>query len=297
MIRLTETLKRRMPILFALAMGALAVGIMNSWVQGERRKLEAARRKLLEDYRTPIEVVVASKDVHQGVLLDASHLATAAVPEKFAQPYAARSPRDVIGLVTIAPLAEGEQVLLNKVRRPEEVPTGTSLSSLTPEGKRAVTIGVDAVTGVGGFVRPGDNVDVLWNFQLPQVGGQQAQIVTLTLFQDIQVLAVGGQVVGGGGLQPESQQQQQRDYTVTLALDPQEISFLLFAREQGRIQLSLRPQHEGKSQAAVAPTNINTMLEAKLGIKTTAPPQKHARQVEVFKGLQRDVVLLPEEEQ
>ena len=287
-LQLSDTIRRRLPILFALVMGTLAVVFMQQYLAGQHRLLAQERARLLQNYQDPIKVLVVSKDLPAGTTLE-----LADVPEKFVQPYAARTPRDILGLVTAVPLAKGEQVLMNKLRRPDEAPTGSTLAGLTPEGKRAVTIGVDAITGVGGFVRPGDEVDVLWTLKLPGAG-EDGQIVMLTLFQKVTVLAVGGQMAGRPPV--DESQQAPRDYTVTLALSPQETAFLLFAREQGRIQLSLRPKKQGESQElAVPPTNINTLLEAKLGIKASPPPRP-ARQVEVYKGLKRDVVVMAEEE-
>ena len=296
MPQLSATLRRRMPILFALVMGVVAVLFMNQWRENVVRQVAIERNRLMQNYREPVKVLVLAKDLLPNTTLEEAHLELTDVPEKFIQPYAARTPRDVLGLVTAVPMAKGEQVLLNKLRRPDEAPTGSTLAGLTPEGKRAVTIGVDAITGVGGFVRPGDEVDVLWMLKLPQAGGgpPSDQVVMLTLLQKISVLAVGGQMVGRPAAVGENQQQAPRDSTVTLALSPQETTFLLFAREQGRIQLSLRPKQGEPQEVAVPPTNINTLLEAKLGIKPSPPP-KPARQVEVYKGLKRDVVVMAEQ--
>ena len=292
--QISDTLRRRLPILFALIMGALAVIFMQQYLAGQQRLLAQERARLLADYRDPVQVLVTTKDVPAGTTIEVHLLDVAKVPEKFVQPYAARTPGDVAGLVTAVPLAKGEQVLMNKLRRPDEVPTGATLAGLTPEGKRAVTVGVDAITGVGGFVRPGDDVDVLWTLKLPQAGGgpQDSQFVMLTLFQKVPVLAVNGQMAGRPAI-GEGQQGQQapRDYTVTLALNPQDTAFLLFARTQGQIQLSLRPKQGEAQEAQVPPTNINTLLEAKLGIKAAVPPRP-PRQVEVYKGLKRDIVEL-----
>ena len=198
MAQISETLRRRLPILFALIMGALAVIFMQQYLAGQQRLLAQERARLLADYRDPVQVLVTTKDVPAGTTIEVHLLDVAKVPEKFVQPYAARTPGDVAGLVTAVPLAKGEQVLMNKLRRPDEVPTGATLAGLTPEGKRAVTVGVDAITGVGGFVRPGDDVDVLWTLKLPQAGGgpQDSQFVMLTLFQKVPVLAVNGQMAG-----------------------------------------------------------------------------------------------------
>jgi len=292
-------IRRLMPVIFAVIMGLAAVLIMRQYLFQEYRKVERERQRLLSDFQAPVKVLVAAKDLPEGTALEAAHLATASIPQKFVQPFAARSPNELLGLVTLAPTAEGEQLLTNKVRRPDVVASSATLSGVMPKGKRAVTIGVDAISGVGGFVRPGDNVDVLWTVKLP---GQSSEVVTLTLFQDTPVFAVGREIVGrptetgaSAATAPGPQ------YTVTLALAPQEISFLLFAREQGRIQLSLRPKQEAGSQMALSPATsatFNQFMEQQLGIKSaegTAEPAAPPRQVEIYKGLDRDVVVLHRE--
>ncbi len=295
MNQLAGTLRRLMPVIFAVILGLVAVLIMRQYLVQEYRKVERERQRLLADFQAPVKILVAAKDLPEGTALEAGHLATISVPQKFIQPFAARTPNELLGLVTLAPVAEGEQLLTNKVRRPDVSPASSTLSGVMPKGKRAVTIGVDAISGVGGFVRPGDNVDVLWTVKLP---GQAGEVVTLTLFQDVSVFAVGRDIVGrpvpagaGAGAPGGAA------YNVTLALVPQEISFLLFAREQGRIQLSLRPKQEGGEQIAISPATsatFNQFMEAQLGIERSEPVEapRPPKQIEVYKGLERDVVLL-----
>jgi len=293
-LRLHVTRFRRvLPLIFALIMGLASVAIMREVIVKERRALAIERKKLYAEYQAPVEVIVAATDIPQDATLEPAHLKKAAVPERFAQPYAVGSPAELLGKVALAPIAEGEQVLLNKVRSADAVPATATLSSLTPKGKRAVTIGVDAITGVGGFVRPGDAVDVLWTIQIPAATpgqSEQGQLVTVTLFQEVPVLAVGREIVGRSTQTSEASNQ----YTVTLALTPQETSFLLFAREQGRIQLSLRSNEE-KGPVAVVPANITALMQAMFGDVAAAPEPKPRREVEVYKGLERDVVLLPDD--
>lgn len=283
--------------ILAVALGSGAVVLAQRYLAEQRRVIEEQeRQKLMASQPTTIEIVTAARDLPEGTVLDASHLQMAAVPEQFIQPYAVRSPNDIMGKTTMAPIAKDEQVLSTKLRRPEEAPTGSTLSSVTPKGKRAVTISVDTMTGVGGFVRPGDVVDILWTLKLPEAGQPEGQAVTLTVFQDVPVLAVGGEMVGRAAKAGPGDRES-RDYTVTLALTPQETSFLLFAREQGRIQLSLRPKAEDGQPVQVVPANINTLLEMQLGIKAAeSAAAKPVRQVEVYKGLKRDVVALSESE-
>ncbi len=293
-----NTFKRALPLAIAALTGLIAAVLNWNFLSTQRRALEAERQRLLADFRAPVQVVVAAKDLGPEVVLDMSHLAPAVIPEKFVQPYAARAPEEVIGFITQVPIAEGEQLLLNKLRRPDEAPLGSRLSTVTPKGKRAVTIAVDTLTGVGKFVRPGDLVDILWTLQLPGQG-DGTQPVTLTLFQDVPILAVGPESLAGAGQAPPAEGGGDAlagavsgQFTVTLALNPQETSFLLFAREQGGIQLSLRPRSETGTRVSIAPANITTLLEQQLGISAQRPPPP--RQVEVYKGLEKNVVEVTE---
>ena len=284
---------------FAVVFAIGAVVLAHQWVSRQRQELAAQRKEVMANYQAPVDVLVAAHDLAEGTTLESGDLRLASIPEKFVQPYAVRSPQELVGKVTAVAIAKDEQILANKIRRPGEAPSGSTLSSITPNGKRAVTISVDTMTGVGGFVRPGDIVDVLWTISLPDSSQKNGQVVTLTVFQEVPVLAVGGEMMGRPARPAAgSDEKSSTDYTVTLALSPQETSFLLFAREQGRIQLSLRSQTEQSKSVAVVPANINTLLEMQLGIKPQGGGEasRPGRQVEVYRGLKRDLVALSEGE-
>ena len=281
---------------FALLCGVLAVTLAVQWRNQQLRRFAALEKRLREHYQEPIALIVAAKDLPEGTAVEAIHLTTANVPQQFAQPYAVRTPEELVGKVTLAPIAAGEQVLLNKLRRPEEAPIGSALSTLMPKGKRAVTITVDTITGVGGFVRPGDMVDVLWTVRMPQAGQEEGQVVTLTLFQDVPALAIGHEVAGGSSGPKSSKERAEEPsaFLVTLALTPQEAALLLYVREQGRIQLSLRPRGDKGQQVNVPPAGMSTLMQSVLGKDAVAPPPKPTRNVEVYKGLERSVVSVNE---
>lgn len=310
-IRVNDRIKRLIPLVFALvAMFAsymFAQQYIKEQLAAKDRELQEKLERVYQDYPEPVQVVVAASDIAPNTVLESLHLKPARVPERYLQPYSSRAPGEVLGMVTAAPIAAGEQILKNKIRRPQDIPATASLSMVVPKGKRAVTIVVDTLTGVGGFVRPGDIVDVVWTVALPFEQGSPAQPITITLFQDVPVLAVERQLSdqqmpeaaegenGEGEAAAPSQTPVAagREYTVTVALAPQEISFLLFAREQGRVQLSLRPKQETGSQMAINPVNIQAILAAMLGPQMQAPA-KVDRQVEIYKGLVRDVVTISE---
>jgi pilus assembly protein CpaB len=162
------------------------------------------------------------------------------------------------------------------------------------------------LTGVGGFVQPGDKIDVLWTLKVPGPSQQEAQAVTLTLFQGIQVLATGTRTTPTRP-PPATEEAKagaeklDKPFTVTLALSPQEAALLSFARQQGSVQLSLRATREEEQRVAVAPANITTLMEAALGPEAAEMGGQPAagadmRTVEVYKGLERSVQSVPSEE-
>ena len=103
-----------------------------------------------------------------------------------------------------------------------------------------------------------------------------------------------GKSAGARSAKTAGEQKESRDYTVTLALTPKETTLLLLAREQGRIQLSLRPKGEAGPSHPIPPADIAALLKH-VGIELQ-PPAKPGRRVEVYKGLERNVVALSEGE-
>ncbi len=281
--------KRLVPFALAGVLGIMAVVVFEQYRRQLVQQLNAERQKLYADYQQASDVIVATKDIAGGKVIAADEVGISAIPGKFIQPYATSNTADVVGLIAAAPMAQGEQVLTNKLRRPNELPIDATLSGLTPEGKRAVTIASDALHGVGGFIRPGDRVDILWTVKLPREQGGDDP-VTLALFQDVGVLAVGNEIVGRSTSEKESSP----DYTVTLALSPQETSLLLYAREQGVIQLSLHSRANKGGPVAIPPMSSAAAIASVMGNTPQPTGQAKQRTVEVYKGLERSVVSVNE---
>jgi pilus assembly protein CpaB len=241
-------------------------------------------------------VLVAAKDILEGARLEPEMVETVARPADAIQPHALTRPQDAVGQIAVVPLYKGEQVLGSKLER---VQSARTLSMKLTPGKRAVTIDVDALTGVGGFIRPGDFVDVLGVFKLPTPDGKQAG-VTVTLLQRVPVLAVGAQLEEGGG--PAAKQTE----PVTLALNPKETELILFARAQGQIQLALRSKADAQIVEDLPPMTIDTLVALILGPQllqqaqaqpqpppeAPSEPERKERRVEVYRGLDKEEVVV-----
>ena len=107
---------------------------------------------------------------------------------------------------------------------------GVGLPVVIPVGMRAVTVRVNEVTGVAGYVLPGSHVDVLVTGHPP--GGDQT--VTRTFLQNMQILATGQ------SMQADSRGQAIQAPTVTLMATPDQAELLTLANSEGHIQLILR---------------------------------------------------------
>src|SRR6266852_4315493 len=108
--------------------------------------------------------------------------------------------------------------------------SGMGLAPIIPPGMRAVSVRVNDVVGVAGYVLPGMRVDVLVTGRPPNYNGT----ITTTVLQNIVVLSAGHT------LQPESRGQAINVPVVTLLVSPEEAEILTLAGNEGRIQLVLR---------------------------------------------------------
>ncbi len=108
--------------------------------------------------------------------------------------------------------------------------SGLGLAPIIPEGMRAVSIRVNDVVGVAGFVLPGMRVDVLVTGKPPDKGST----VTMTVLQNILVLSAGQTI------EPDNQGRAINAPTVTLLVTPAQAETLTLASSEGRIQLVLR---------------------------------------------------------
>lgn len=198
-------------------------------------------------------VVVATEDIAVATRITESMVKIEQISADAVHPDSFSSTEGVVDNLARYPVAAGEQVLSDRVapssvtlQEGEELP----LPYIVPEGKRAVSAGIDDLIGAGGLLRPGDYVDVILTVKLA-VGDQIGRII----LQDLEVLALDQQLekvapkfeegeeegvsTGEGETDPEA-------VTVTLAVTPVEGEVLVTAEEcaanfGGRLALALRP--------------------------------------------------------
>ena len=133
------------------------------------------------------KVVVAAVDIELGSKVNPQMLTVVEWPQASVPQGAFQDMKDVQDRVVKVGLMRGDAVLDRKL-----APAGTQggLSAVIAEGKRAMTVRVNDVVGVAGFALPGNYVDVMINAQQDRAGGQQAQPISMTVLEQVLVLAV-----------------------------------------------------------------------------------------------------------
>lgn len=178
------------------------------------------------------KVVVAKVEIPVGQKLIAEHLTVAHFPTNVT-PEGAFSGIDqkLIGRVAVTRIAVREPVTESRLA---PIGAAAGLSSVIPEGYRAMTVKVDDVVGVSGFIVPGTLVDIVVVMDPPKAGGNVEKISKIVL-QNIKVLASGQNIDN-----PKNDREAQRVKAVTLQVTPEQAEKLALATNEGNLQLVMR---------------------------------------------------------
>lgn len=211
----------------AVFIGLIAVYLANSYfsrVEDQQAREAQANRMA--------QIVVATQDFQFGTQLTNTNLRLANWPANSVPQGAFVSIEEATrgGRVALRPIAIGEPILSGKVSGEGGRAT---LASILPEELRAVSIPVNQVTSVGGFVRAGDVVDVLLTRQIPGDGAERDDQMTHVVLENVLVLAID-QVADENATAPAVGQ------TATVQTDILGAQKLTLARQIGALSLVLR---------------------------------------------------------
>ncbi len=206
---------------FAVLCGIVAVILFNRWQSG--RPLE--QTVVLQDTMSVVEIVVAAKEINVGGRLTSESLTLVKWPKSSMPKGAFEAIEQVDGRVAVTKLNIGEPVLAAELAAPG---SGAGLVALIPPGMRAMSIRVDEVIGVAGFILPNTHVDVI-GVESDKDGNKKAK----TLLEKIQVLAIAQDTFNEEGKAKVVK-------TVTLQVKPEETKKLALQTHKGPIHLVLR---------------------------------------------------------
>ena len=261
---------------------ALAVGLLVAFTVYNKLRTSSGSNSSEREVR----VVVAADDVLVGVKLEAHDVRVIALPQSAAPPGAFSDPAKVVGRGAILPIGKGDFILPSKLAA---LNAGGGLPSLIPPGMRAVSVRVNDVVSVAGFVQPGTRVDVLATGN--QGGGNDRQ--TTTVLENVAVIAVGKSL-------DRNASEAQTAPVITLLVSPDDAQKLALVSQEGRIQLSLRNPLDTK-KGGIGATRSSSVYLGETPVATGPKPKARKLvvakvpatppapyQVEMIRGSKRD---------
>src|SRR5215207_11144299 len=179
--------------------------------------------------RNMSEVVVAKVEIPLGTTIVAEQLTKVQLPSGAIPDGAFDAPEKLVGRVAVVNMAAREPVTDFKL-----APEGSAggLSSVIPEGYRAMTVKVDDVIGVAGFLRPGAMCDVLTVIE--PTSNSSGNPISKIVLQNVKVLASGQNLV-----RPKDQREPDTVKAVTLQVTPEQAEKLALASSEGKLRLML----------------------------------------------------------
>lgn len=183
-----------------------------------------------------VSVVVAKADLMPKTKITPEMVEIANVPAEYVQPGAVMDLKSVIGVIVREHMVPGEQITERRLVREGRA---VGFTGIIPRDKRAVTVAVNEVSGVAGFIKPGDYVDVIVTFEQALAGDNVSHI----MLQNIMVLATNRDADNGvtANSGKDGAKEVVKTATVTLAVTPDEAAKLTLAHEKGKVNLALRP--------------------------------------------------------
>lgn len=206
---------------FALLFAGVAAWLTFGYLQKQMDSAQSVQ---------PQKIVVAASDIPIGTTITKPQLKETSWPKDSIPPGSAQVTGSVIGRVAIRPITRGDAVTEQKLKPKSGTPGSGFMTYVVPQGHRAVTVAVNEVAGVAGFLTPNDRVDVVVTTPMP---GRDQENVSKIILENIPILATGqvtDQKEGKPVVVP----------TVTLDLAPADAEILVLSASKGSLQLLLR---------------------------------------------------------
>jgi pilus assembly protein CpaB len=208
-------------LLLAMTVGAIFAFSTYRYVQATPERAASAKM-------TPVVVAASSLDL--GAALRAEDLRTINWPSEAVPAGTFSSPQQLVGRGLIQPVSQYEPLLPAKLA---PVGAGAGLPPMIPDGMRAVSVRVNDVIGVAGYVLPGSKVDVLVSISPTN---QSTDMTSKVILTNVTVLTAGTRIERD----VEKDNKPVSVSVVTLLVDPIQSEALTLASTEGKIQLALR---------------------------------------------------------
>ena len=225
-------------LVVGLGLAGFAVYMAKSYIQGYQAQLAQERAQRAPQIET-VDVIVANEPLSYGQKLEPGMVRMTKFPKNslpagYFTTAESLFPADNEEKRTVRRAMEkNEAVLKVKVTKPGE---DAGISASLGPGMRAFAIKVDVASGVSGFLRPGDRVDVYWT---GQVRGERVRTEGNSVGDVTKLIQTGVRLIAVDQVSDEDTRQAIIARTVTVAAKPQQVAALAQAQATGRLSLSL----------------------------------------------------------
>ena len=247
-------MKNKLVLLIAILIGVLAFWLSARYLSREKDALYAGAVK--------IKVIAAAKDLPAMTVITAEDVGMLEVYKKAVgeNVFLPEDFQRIKGKRLKYPVKKNSPIMWSQVDMPRVRDSG--LSSIIKTRNRAISISISGAPAVSGLIKPNDHVDVLGTFTFPsRVNPQVMESVTLTLMQNVSVLATGAQIAG----EEEVQNSRGGYSSVTFEVSPEEAEGLI----GGRCDLGLIRSADRGTAAAFSHFYLNFLLEMASSVDPT----------------------------
>lgn len=256
---------------------AVAAGVAAAFLVGIALANVSGTRASSDQMKPTVQVVVAKEDIPARADIRESMLKMESVPADNIPDGAVSDMADAVGKPATVPIMQGDVVTTKKILSD---PQAAGFTGMIPANCRAISIPVTDITGISGFAKPGDYVDIMLIRKGDKNGGRvDGEII----MQNVLLLAINKNASaetpneGNGDKKKKAKEDAsskaaaQPMATATLALRPDDALRLAVAAQSGTIYLVLRPYHPQDSVVLDTEFSID-------GANDEAPPQTTAPQ-------------------
>lgn len=213
-----------------------------------------------------VAVIEAATDISPRTVITDDMLKTSVVPESLLPPGALTDKKLIVGHKAGVTILAGDVI----TRRKLDVSAAAGFQGLIPEGMRALSFGINDISGVSGFAKPGDHVDIL----LISSQDGKNRVTSKMLLRDVLLLAINKSSMGQGYVAPKKDDKDGKDESngnkmptaprrtdtssmgtpavATVALSPYDAAKLTASLQVGQVQLMLRPADGAAETESVA---------------------------------------------
>lgn len=246
----------------AILLGLAAVFVANSYLSGVEQQAETVDKTL-------VRVAVARVPLEYGTAVTTENIKFVSWPRASlpAGTFPSRTGLVVPGAprVALRPIEVNEPIMQSKLSGEGG---RASISAVLPADKRAIAVRVGDVTGVAGFVLPGDSVDVFITRQVTDSNGDQSGQITDVLLQNIKVIAID-QNANDNANEPKVSK------TATLEVDPVDAQKLVLGETVGSLSLALR-NVANQDTEAVQTVSIDDLQDGAYSGRYRSPSSSYA---------------------